>query len=82
MKTINHTPFTVEEIGGFPKLGLMRNNWRRRLVTLYAHPTDPALLVSAGRSFDDTQQVIVEELRSAYTLALAYATQGKVYIYD
>jgi len=34
-------------------IGAVKNNWRLRRVTIYAHPTDPAKVVTVGVGFRD-----------------------------
>jgi hypothetical protein len=82
METVNHTPWDLATVCAFPKLGSMINNWRKRTVYLYAHPTDQAALVSVGESFDGTLRVMAVEPRSSFPTALAYAARGEVYTYD
>ncbi len=79
MQTHNHTPWMLEQITTFPRLGSTVNGWRQRNVVLYAHPDDAALLISVGETFDHTMQVIAIEPRQAFQTALAYAARGKIY---
>lgn len=75
----NHTPWPYTDIQKFPYLGSTINHWRERNIALFAHPTDPSLLVSVGITFDTRMRVIAEEPRQAFAVALEYALYGKTY---
>ena len=80
METHNHTPWTPMHImETFTYIGHTASDWRQRSIALYEHPTDPALLISFGTTYDRTMQVIAIEPRSAWATALDYIAHGKVY---
>jgi len=60
MKTNNTTTLTKEQILALPVVGIIRNNWRKRLVTLYESPS-PYKVYMIGKSFDNQLEVITEE---------------------
>lgn len=76
----NNTPFNLDTIAGFVKLGNTVNKWRQRNVTLLQHPTEPNNVVSVGTTFDQSMQVIAVESKDAWIKALDYASRGKVYV--
>lgn len=80
MKTQNNTSFPVQEIEKFPVLGKTVNKWRQRNITLYAHPSNPDRLISVGITFDGTRTIICDEEKKQWTVALEYASLGKVYV--
>ena len=80
MSTHNHTPYSETEIAALHQLGTTRSLWRQREILLYQHPTDAALLITVGTTFDRTMRVIVVECKTAYATALEYAHYGKIYI--
>jgi hypothetical protein len=79
-KLSNGTKFSLENIEKFELLGHTVNNWRQRRINLYAHPTDPNLLISVGVAFDRTAVIVCEEPREQWATALDYAKRGKVHV--
>ena len=77
MKTFNQTPWTEEEIEGFPRILTIQNNWRGRMVYLYEHPTDPNSVVSRGVWFDSSNQNYCIEKRQDFAFELS---QGLKYV--
>jgi len=79
----NHTTPSREEILARPVVGVIHNNWRRRLVTLY-QCNSPWKLYMVGRAFDDSMEVITEEdIGLNEKIAMDYWKHGKkVYIRD
>ena len=66
MKTFNATPWTDEEIEGFPQILIIQNNWRQRTIYLHEHPTDPDAIISHGIWFDGSTQNYCVESRQDF----------------
>lgn len=83
MKTNNTTTLTRDEIVRRPIVGIVKNNWRGRLVTLYESPS-PYKVYMIGRSFDDSLEVITEEdIGLNEKIAMDYWKHGgKIYTRD
>lgn len=83
MKTNNTTTLTREEIQKLPVVGMIRNNWRLRMVTLYESPS-PYKVYMIGISFDLRLEVITEEdIGLNEKIAIDYWKHGrKIYTRD
>jgi len=66
-KVYNNTPFSLETIVALPIIGRVRSNWRQRHITIHAHPTDAARVISVGTTFDNTMQVICDDARTDWS---------------
>lgn len=77
--THNNTPWDVAYCRSLEYIGRTINQWRGRVVDLYAHPTDETFLVSIGVTFDFTMQVLAVEARAAWAVALDSIAHGNVY---
>jgi hypothetical protein len=64
-QTYNRTDFPREVLATLPVLGETVSSWRRRRITLYAHPTDADRLISIGHTFDGSMVVIADDDREA-----------------
>jgi hypothetical protein len=80
MTVYNNTKFEEKEIETFPILGKTQNNWRKRNIILYKHPDKEDYLISVGTTFCESMKVISEEQKQDLTIALEYASRGKIYI--
>ena len=60
-------------------IGYLRNNWRRRFVTVY-ETADPDLVRTVGKSYDSDEVVDVVERRADWTRVLNLFP--KVAVYD
>jgi len=67
-KTVNITGLSLEEIENLPRVGVCKNLWRNRWVTLYRY--DDARVVSVGCAFDNLTVVILLEPNEAHTWTL------------
>ncbi len=83
MKTNNTTTLTREEITKKPIVGIVKNNWRGRMVTLYESPS-PYKVYMIGVAFDKTLEVITEEdIGLNEKIAMDYWKHGgKIYTRD
>lgn len=84
MKINNLTSKSAEEIESNMKLvGIIKNNWRQRLVKLYKNGEDD-MLYMIGTAFDKSMQVIsYEPIGHNEAVALDYWQHGeKVYTRD
>jgi hypothetical protein len=79
-KIYNNTPYDADTLAALPVLGETVSLWRKRRITLYAHPSDADRLISIGHTFDGRMIVIAEELRDAWHNALDYIAHGKTYV--
>ena len=82
-KIYNNTDKTIEEIEARSILGVIKNNWRQRMVRLF--PGDDATkLYMIGTSFDGTVIVVShEEMGMNEGIALDYWKHGqKIYTRD
>lgn len=68
---MNSENITIETIKGKPVIGLLKNNWRQRHVTIYDHPTNPEMVVSVGVPFNNTEQIVCVEERTAYARVIS-----------
>ena len=75
----NNTPYDADTLATLPVLGETVNMWRQRRITLYAHPSDPARVISIGRTSDGRTIVIADEDRASWATALDYIAHDKVY---
>lgn len=70
----NREVFTFDQAKKLPQIGALRNNWRRRHVSVHQHPTNPNLVVTIGIPFDKpTDQnlfIVVVETADDYTQAI------------
>lgn len=80
MKIHNNTQFSIEEILRMSVIGNVVSKWRQRNITLRQHPTKEDHVVSVGVTFNETVMVLSEEPKCAWTVALEYASRGKVYV--
>jgi len=48
------------------RIGAYRNEWRRRTVYIYDHPTDPARVITQGVPFDSDEHIWTDEPRDLY----------------
>ena len=62
-----------------PVIGLLRNEWRRRHVTVLAHPSDPEKVISVGVPFGGGEPIVCEEPRAADARAIAKYPREDVY---
>jgi len=77
----NNTEWELSKIEReFRVLGRTVNKWRGRDITLYAHPSDAAELVSVGVTFDGRMKVVAVEDRTDWTTALEHSARGQVYV--
>ena len=53
-----------------PVIGVMQNNWRRRLVKIYDHPDERDQVITVGEPFDGGNPIICCEFRSAWAHTL------------
>lgn len=60
MKTFNNTKLTEEEIMSRKRVGIIRNNWRQRMITLY-ESDDATKVYMIGIAFDNSMKVISHE---------------------
>jgi hypothetical protein len=56
----NNTHLALEVIEGLPIIGKIKNNWRGRMVELYASDS-PGMAYMVGRTFDGQMVVISHE---------------------
>jgi len=61
-----------------PMVGIMRNNWRQRMVTLYQ--VSETEVISIGKSFDLKEIVVCREPRESFKSTLA--AYPSTYVYD
>ena len=62
------------------RIGVLRNNWRGRLVYVHAHPTDPQKVVSIGHPLSGGGEVIVcVEDRSGFERTIGLFPQTAIY---
>ncbi len=83
MKTNNTTTLTREEILKKPIVGIIKNNWRGRLVTLYESPS-PYKVYMIGVTFDKTLEIITEEdigLNEKFAMN-CWKYKGEIYVRD
>lgn len=82
-KENNSTKLTRAEIEALPVVGMIRNNWRQRFVTLYA-ADDPTRLYMVGVSFDGNLCVIsLEDIGQNEAVAMDYWKHGnKIFMHD
>ena len=71
MKTFNTTPWTEEEIEGFPQILTIKNNWRQRTIHLHEHPIEPNYVISHGVWFDGSTQNYCVEARKDFARELS-----------
>lgn len=71
----NNTHYNIKTIKEFKKLAHCTNNWRKRYIDLYQHPTKPYSVISIGYSFDNKTIVIAEELKCQHTDTLNGMTE-------
>jgi hypothetical protein len=62
----NNTTFSLEEVRKFKRYGSFMNEWRRRLVDVYEHPSDPARLVTVGANHQTNTYWICDEPYTDY----------------
>lgn len=60
-------------------IGLLRNNWRQRQVTVYEIPGDAENVRSVGVPFDGGEPVECVELRSQYARVIELYPEEAVY---
>lgn len=75
----NNTGFELATIESWPLLVTVRNEWRKRLVTVYPHPTDTDKLVTVGKPFDGGGPVICLENKADWKSNLDRAERGQPY---
>jgi hypothetical protein len=76
----NSTHCSLEEIQTWKVIGLLRNCWRGRNVTLYEIPeSDGTQIVSVGVTFDGAEVVVCAEQREAFKVTLERFPQPVVF---
>lgn len=78
-KISNTSGMARAEISELKIIGLCRNNWRQRFVTVYEIP-DSTDVISVGEAFDQSSTVICREPRNGFSNAIAMFP--KPYIYN
>lgn len=63
---MNTEGFTAETARKLKPLGSFRNEWRRREVEIYEHPTDVGRVVTVGCPMDGGSPVVCVENQSDY----------------
>ena len=79
MVTYNNSNLTLDQI---KDLGLVlftvMSNWRKRHITVYAHPSLENHLITIGIDFDGSKRVIASEPSSAWQYQLDQASYGQL----
>lgn len=78
-KIHNHTNLTLDQIEAMELVGMIRNNWRGRMVCLYSSGDgDPTMLYMVGKSFDLSMYVVSYEPQGKNeSIAIDYWKHGK-----
>ena len=71
MEIYNHTNLSIHEIELLPIIGIVKNLWRQRDITIYKHPTDEKMVISDGITFDKRMRVICEDPRVDWPIDLS-----------
>lgn len=64
-------------------LGVFINEWRQRTVSIFTHKNSPSCVITVGRPFDDSTEIVCVEQRSDYvqTFARIEAAKPGTYVY-
>jgi hypothetical protein len=57
----NDEGFTKDSLKTLKVIGVMRNNWRQRMVTICQHPTRQDDVVTFGTPFDEGETIVCVE---------------------
>lgn len=76
---MNSEGITLDDVINTPIIGLLRNNWRRRHVVVYNHPSDAAKVVSVGHPYDGGEPIVCVELRTEYARVINMYPDEAVY---
>lgn len=82
MEIINNTIWTLEQVKAMKKIGVCRNEWRQKYVTIYELPphTPPTNdVVSIGETFDGKRIVVCRESRDGHRNAIADFPRTYIY---
>lgn len=75
----NNTGMTLAAIEVLPVIFTVRNNWRKRNVTVYKHPTDTRKVISVGRLFDGGGPFVNLDDADNWKSELARAATGQTH---
>jgi hypothetical protein len=60
-------------------IGLLKNNWRKRNVEVYSHPTNSEKIVSVGYSFFNKEPIVCVEDKKDYSNVISQFPKMVIY---